>query len=90
MLYRLEAMFLQAADFPIDAIRRQIAEAIDVIVHLGRLSGRNRAVIEIAEVVSYRNGEIELGTLFAREPENGLVRKGELAHRDKLLIGGLA
>ena len=90
MLYRLEAMFLQAADFPIEAIRRQIAEAVDVMVHLGRLPGGARAVIEIAEIVDYREGDIVLGTLFAREQEHGLVKKGELRHRDKLLIGGVA
>ena len=88
MLYRLEAMFLQSADFPIDAIRRQIAEAIDVMVHLGRLPGGGRAVFEIAEVADYRGGEIVLSTLFARDPERGLVQKGELLHREKLLLGG--
>ena len=90
MLYRLEAMFLQAADFPIDAIRRQIAEGVDIIVHLGRLPGGNRAVFEIAEIAGFQNGEIVLNTLFERDPEKGLARKGELAHREKLYIGGLS
>ena len=89
MLYRLEAMFLQAADFPIDAIRRQISEAIDVMVHLGRLPGGARAVLEIAEIADYKDGDIVLSTLYAREPEHGLVKKNELRHREKLLIGGL-
>jgi len=88
MIYRLEAMFLQAADFPIDAIRRQIAEGIDIMVHLGRLPGGGRAVLEIAEVVDFAGGEIVLNTLFERVPERGLVRKGELTHREKLYIGG--
>ena len=88
MLYRLEAMFLQAADFPIDAIRRQIAEGIDIMVHLGRLPGGGRAVFEIAEIVDFRGGEIVLNTLFAREPGKGLVKKSELKHCDKLTIGG--
>ena len=58
MLSRIEAMFLQAADFPIDAIRRQIAEAIDIIVHLGRLTDRSRKVLEITEIEGYRDGKI--------------------------------
>ncbi|MDR3365145.1 MAG: CpaF family protein [Clostridiales Family XIII bacterium] len=90
MLYRLEAMFLQAADFPIDAIRRQIAEGIDIMVHLGRLPGGRRAVLEIAELSDYRDGEIVLNTLFAREQEAGFAKKGELLRREKLEIGGTA
>jgi len=88
MLYRLEAMFLQAADFPIDAIRRQISEGIDIMIHLGRLPGGGRAVFEIAEVVDFQSGEILLNTLYARDPEQGLVKKDELKHRERLFIGG--
>lgn len=64
MLSRLEAMFLQAADFPIDAIRKQIAEAIDIIVHLGRLPDRSRKVIEITEIVGYYDGQIQINPIF--------------------------
>ncbi|HML36681.1 MAG TPA: CpaF family protein [Bacillota bacterium] len=64
MLSRLEAMFLQAADFPIDAIRSQIAEAIDIIVHLGRLSDKSRKVLEIAEIEGYQDGKIRVNPIF--------------------------
>ena len=64
MLSRLEAMFLQAADFPIDAIRSQIAEAIDIIVHLGRLPDKSRKVLEISEIEGYRDGKIYINPLF--------------------------
>ena len=64
MLSRLEAMFLQAADYPIEAIRAQIAEAIDIIVHLGRLPDRSRRVLEIAEIKGYTGGKIEISPLF--------------------------
>ena len=53
MLSRLEAMFLQAADYPIESIRSQIAEAIDIIVHLGRLPDKSRRVLEISEIEGY-------------------------------------
>ena len=36
MIKRLESMFMQAVDFPIEAIRSQISEGIDVIVHMSR------------------------------------------------------
>lgn len=64
MLSRLEAMFLQAADFPIDAIRSQIAEAIDIIVHLGRLPDKSRKVLEISEIEGYQDGKICINPLF--------------------------
>jgi pilus assembly protein CpaF len=64
MLSRIEAMFLQAADFPIDAIRSQIAEAINIIVHLGRLPDKSRKVLEISEIEGYKNGNITIIPLF--------------------------
>ncbi|MDR1797230.1 MAG: CpaF family protein [Clostridiales Family XIII bacterium] len=86
MLYRLEAMFLQAADFPVEAIRRQIAEGIDVMVHLGRLPGGARTVLEVAEVTGIEGGEVGLRTLYAWERGKGLTKKGELQNREKLLL----
>ncbi|HYE69561.1 MAG TPA: ATPase, T2SS/T4P/T4SS family, partial [Anaerovoracaceae bacterium] len=64
MLSRIEAMFLQAADFPIDAIRSQIAEAIDIIVHLGRLPDKSRKVLEISEIEGYKDGKICINPLY--------------------------
>jgi pilus assembly protein CpaF len=87
MLYRLEAMFLQAGDFPIEAIRRQITEGIDIMVHLGRLPGGGRAVLEIAEITGMQDGEISLNTLFARRDENKLRRTGKLRNTEKLMSG---
>lgn len=64
MISRLEAMFLQAADFPMDAVRSQIAEGIDIMVHLGRLPDKQRVVLEISEVEGYKNGRVLLNSLF--------------------------
>ena len=44
MLNRLETMVLMGMDIPMNAIRSQIASAIDIIVHLGRLRDRTRCV----------------------------------------------
>lgn len=65
MLARLETMVLLGAEFPLDAIRQQIASAIDIIVHLGRLRDRSRKVLEISEVTGYENGKITLNSLYA-------------------------
>lgn len=85
MLRRLESMFLQAADFPIDAIRGQIAEGIDIMIHLGRLPDRSRKVMEVAEVIGFKNGAIETSTLFKYQRTDGLKRtENKLFHREKL------
>ena len=64
MISRLEAMVLAAAELPLDAIRKQIASAIDVIVHLGRLNDKTRRVLRIAEIAGLKDGEIILNPLF--------------------------
>jgi pilus assembly protein CpaF len=89
MLFRLEAMFLQAADFPIEAVRRQISEGIDVIIHLGRQPGGFRTVLEISEITGFAGGEINLTPIFIRDPKEGLTKINGLSNTDKLIIGGL-
>ena len=64
MMLRLETMVLMTLDMPLPAIRRQIASAIDIVVHLGRLRDRTRRVLSISEVVGIKNGEIELNHLY--------------------------
>lgn len=90
MLRRLESMFLQAADYPIEAVRSQIAEGIDVIIHLGRLSDGNRKVLEIGEVIGVADGEIQTNLLFKYRPSKGLLATGNsLMHTEKLELRGL-
>jgi pilus assembly protein CpaF len=97
MLSRLESLVLLGAEIPLLAVRKQIASAIDIIVHLGRLRDRTRRVLEITEVLDCREGEISLNPLylFIEEGyENGrvkgsLIKKNELMQKDKLLRAGL-
>ncbi len=51
VIERLEVLILMAADLPIYSIHRQIASAIDLIVHITRLPGGRRVITEITEVV---------------------------------------
>lgn len=81
MLSRLETMVLTGANFPIEAIRQQIASAIDLIVHLGRLSDKSRKTLDIVEMVGYEKGEYQMNPLFS------FVKEGESA--DHKIIGGL-
>ena len=76
MLSRLEAMYLAAAPFPIDAVRTQIVEAIDVIIHLGRMPDKSRRVLEIVEVEGFRQGRYSVNTLFSYHSEKGLIPTG--------------
>lgn len=90
MLRRLESMFLQAADYPIEAIRSQIAEGIDIIIHLGRLSDGSRKVLEIAEIAGLKDGQIETNLLFKYRPSKGLLATGNrLIHTEKLELRGI-
>jgi len=70
MLSRLETMVLQGAPgLPLEAIRQQIASAVDIIIHLSRLRDKSRKTMEICEVVGYKDGEIELNPLYVFEED---------------------
>ncbi len=100
MLSRLETMVLQgAAGLPLEAIRQQIASAVDIIIHLSRLRDHSRKTMEITEILDYKNGEIELNPLYVfEEDENttlervsgGLNRtKNKLVNDWKLQLAGI-
>lgn len=70
MLSRLETMVLQGASgLPLEAIRQQIASAVDIIIHLSRLRDKSRKTMEITEVVGYENGKIILNPLYVFEED---------------------
>lgn len=96
MLRRLETMVLMGMDIPLAAIQRQIASAIDIIIHIGRLWDKSRKVLEVVEVLDYNGEEIDTRVLYRFE-ETG--RRGErvigewrkvqdLANKAKLLSAG--
>ena len=96
MLSRLETMVLMGMELPLSAIRRQIASGIDIIVHLGRLRDKTRKVLEVSEIKEYRDGEIELRTLYQYEEtgeKDGKVQGywreiKTISHTEKLLAAG--
>ncbi len=100
MLSRLETMVLQgAAGLPLEAIRQQIASAIDIIIHLSRLRDKSRKTMEICEVTGYENGEIILNPLYIfEETEKSTIQKvdgilkrtnNKLVHDFKLKLSGI-
>lgn len=97
MFSRLETMVLSATFLPIEVIRKQIASALDIIIHLGRLRDGSRRVLEISEVAGYAKGDIVLNTLFRFEEEGEIDNKvvgslknaGSLMHILKLKMAGI-
>lgn len=99
MLSRLETMVLTGAEgLPLEAVRQQIASAVDIIIHLSRLRDKSRKTMEITEVVGFENGEIRLNPLYVfKEDEYSTVEKvsgqllrteNPLRHTEKLQIAG--
>lgn len=89
MLNRLATMSLSAMDIPLNAIKGQIASAIDIIIHLGRMNDRTRRVLEIAEIDHFNGQDIILNPLFAYSSGNGLMPTGRgLIHTVKLNRNG--
>lgn len=72
MLSRLETMALMGGELPLAAIRSQIASALDLIVHLGRLPDRSRRVLSVDEILGMKQGEIRIESIFSYEREGGL------------------
>ena len=98
MLLRLETMVLMGGmELPLQAIRRQIASGIDIVVHLGRMRDRTRKVLQISEIDGMEHGEIRLNPLFVfresgqkGEKVRGCWKKeGQLHNRKKLEEKGI-
>ena len=96
MIHRLETMMMMGIDLPLQAIQRQIASALDIIIHLGRLRDKSRKVIQIEEVTGYRDGMVRTETLYEfREEEiqdgkikGSLMKVNEIKNRGKLMAAG--
>lgn len=102
MLRRLETMVLQGAEgLPLEAIRQQIASAVDIIIHLSRMRDKSRKTLEIVEVLNYDPVEREfvLNPLYRFEETGDRTKRkviGELRRTDspmknmhKLLSAGI-
>lgn len=100
MLSRLETMVLTGAPLPLEAIRQQIASAVDIIIQLSRLRDKSRRTMEITEVLGYENGEIKLNPIYKfveeGEDENhkiiGSLQRTEnkMINTQKFLSAGLS
>ncbi len=95
---RLETMVMLSTVIPIEALRRQIASGVDIIVHLGRLRDKSRHVLEIREITGMSGTDIETRMIYVfRETgvkdgkiEGQLEIKGGLYNTEKLIKRGFA
>lgn len=80
MLSRLETMVLQgAAGLPLKAIKQQIASAVDIIVHLGRMRDHSRKTLEITEVLRLNeHDDYILNPLYEFVEESGDFDDGKV------------
>ncbi len=81
MLKRLEAMYLMSVALNVDAIREQISEGIDVMIHIRRDREGNRHISEIKEILGYENGKFILNDLMSE-------KSGGVINLDKAVLGG--
>ena len=82
-------MVLMGVELPLEAIRRQIASGVDILVHLGRMRDRSRKVLEVTEVCGFEDGQIRIRPLYQWQEGKGLVRTAPLLHMEKLERAGI-
>ena len=89
-------MMMMGIDLPLQAIQRQIASALDVIIHLGRLRDKSRRVLQIEEITGYADNRIQTRTLYEFREEGmkdekiqgSLMKVSEIKNRQKLMAAG--
>jgi len=75
---RLETMSMMAGlDIPLMALRTQIAAAIDLIIHMERLSDGTRKVVRVTEVPRMEGDIVTLSDLFKFE-QTGVSSSGKV------------
>ncbi len=77
-LNRLETMILMAGmEIPVKALREYIENAINIVVHIQRLSDGKRKVTSICEVDGFKDDVIKLNEIFSFK-QVGLTSNGEV------------
>lgn len=75
-LARLETMIMMAsAKLPLEAIRRNISSAVNLIVQVSRLNDGSRKIMNITEIMGMESGQIVLQDIFTFKASK--LRDGE-------------
>lgn len=83
MIKRMEALYMQESNFPIETIDSQIAEGIDIIVHLSRRQDFSRKVMEISELYIDNKGRINTNILFEYRGDKLVKTDNKLINTEK-------
>jgi pilus assembly protein CpaF len=76
-LARIETMILMGGmELPLQAIREQVASAIDLVVHIDRLSDGTRRIVSVNDVTGMEGATIQLNELFSFDFAAGLDPNG--------------
>lgn len=73
-------------ELPLMAIRGQIASAIDIMVHLGRLRDGSRKVLNISQIEGVEENNIKLSSLFEYKYNADKSKSGTLVRTDIPLL----
>lgn len=89
MLNRLETMYLMDSQIPMYSVKNQIANAIDIFVHLRRDNNGKRGVVEVAELVGFDGNDYNINYLYKMDENGQLIRTDKpLIDRDRLIRSG--
>ncbi|QLB12351.1 pilus assembly protein CpaF [Bisgaardia hudsonensis] len=76
---RLESMVMMSnANLPLEAIRRNIASAVNIIVQASRLNDGSRKIMNITEVMGMENGQIVMQDIFSYQPSKFRDKDGKI------------
>lgn len=77
-LNRLETLILMSGmEIPVKAIREYIEKAINVVVQTERFSDGRRRVVDISELIGFKDDVIELKQIFAFN-QTGILENGDV------------
>ena len=89
MLNRLETLYLSDSQVSVSSVRNQIANAIDIFVHLRRDSKGRRRVEEVAELTGFDGTDYLINYLYRADTAGMLVPTGRgLCDRERLIRNG--
>ncbi|WP_315567432.1 CpaF family protein [Aggregatibacter aphrophilus] len=76
---RLESMVMMSnATLPLEAIRRNIASAVNIIVQASRLNDGSRKIMNITEIMGMENGQIVLQDIFSYKASKYRDKNGKI------------
>ncbi len=79
LISRLEVMVMMSGmDLPVQAIREQVASAVDIVVQQTRFSDGSRKIVNVTEITGVEGGTVQMQDIFVYEQtgfdENGKVK----------------